>query len=104
MPRFRTAAVVVALLCAHESAFAENPSPMPEWMYSAGVPLMHRFMDEVPTWQVTLGGSVEGPPKYPAPSRYHVLGGPMFDIRYKERAFLATGEGLGVNFVATDLG
>src|SRR5437870_721128 len=105
MHRLRSAALAVLLgLLLHRPALAENPSPLPEWEYSAGVPLMHRFMDEVPTWQVTIGASTEILPKYDGAHRYHLLGGPMFDIRYKELAFLATGEGLGVNFVATDLG
>lgn len=83
------------------AARAENPSPLPEWEYSAGVALMPRFIDQVPTWDVTLGGSVEVLPKYDGSQNYHVLGGPMFDIRYKDRAFLATGEGLGINFTQT---
>jgi len=95
-----TTAVVLLLLLASRTGavLAENPSPLPEWVYSAGVPLMPRFMDEIPKWQVILGGSTEILPKYDGASRYHLLGGPMFDIRYKDLAFLATGEGLGVNF------
>lgn len=100
MPLQRHVVVALLMLAAIHTgvARAENPSPMPEWIYSAGVPLMPRFMDEVPKWQVTLGASTEILPKYDGASRYHLLGGPMFDIRYKQLAFLATGEGLGVNF------
>jgi outer membrane scaffolding protein for murein synthesis (MipA/OmpV family) len=96
----RTTRVALLLLLASQSttALAENPSPLPEWIYSAGIPLTRRFMDEIPKWQVIVGLSSEILPKYDGASRYHVLGGPMFDIRYKELAFLATGEGLGVNF------
>ncbi len=92
----------LALALFSVTARAENPSPLPEWVYSAGVPLMPRFMDEIPTWQVILGGSVEVLPKYDGSHRYHLLAGPMFDIRYKQLAFLATGEGLGVNFFQND--
>jgi outer membrane scaffolding protein for murein synthesis (MipA/OmpV family) len=84
------------------AALPQNPSPLPEWVYSAGIPVMRRFMDEIPDWQVTLGASVEILPKYDGSNEYHFLGGPMFDIRYKELAFLATGEGLGVNFFQND--
>ena len=56
MPRSRFAALLAALgFAASGPAAAENPSPLPEWVYSAGVPLMPRFMDEIPKWQVTLG-------------------------------------------------
>jgi outer membrane scaffolding protein for murein synthesis (MipA/OmpV family) len=86
------------------SAFAQNPSPLPEWVYSGGVVLMPRYMDEIPKWQVMLGLSGEILPKYEGSHRYRGLGGPMLDIRYKDLAFLSTGEGLGVNFIQTDLG
>ncbi len=98
LKRVITSALLCLLAIRTGAVRAENPSPLPEWIYSAGVPLMPRFMDEVPKWQVTLGASTEILPKYDGASRYHLLGGPMFDIRYKQLAFLATGEGLGVNF------
>jgi outer membrane scaffolding protein for murein synthesis (MipA/OmpV family) len=99
MQRF---AVALLLAACSAPALAENPSPLPEWIYSSGIPLTRRFMDEIPKWQFIAGLSSEILPKYDGASRYHVLGGPMFDIRYKDLAFLATGEGLGVNFISNN--
>jgi len=103
LPVNRLSAVAAVLILTQSgTALAQNPSPLPEWVYSAGAPVMRRFMDEIPTWRVILGASVEVLPKYDGSHKYRILAGPMFDIRYKELAFLATGEGLGVNFFHND--
>ena len=36
-------------------------------------------------------------PRYDGSDRYHVVAGPSIDIRYRDRFFLSTGEGIGMN-------
>ena len=46
-----------------------------------------------------LGVSGATEPVYPGSKSYHPIGGPVFDIRYKDIAFFSTGEGIGVNLL-----
>ncbi|TDY38320.1 outer membrane scaffolding protein for murein synthesis (MipA/OmpV family) [Paraburkholderia rhizosphaerae] len=80
-------------------ASAQTPSPLGEWQYSAGVPLEKMFVPpaERTTWETRVGAGMTFEPRYDGSSRYHILAGPSLDIRYKDLAFLSTGEGLGVN-------
>lgn len=78
-------------------AAAENPSPLPEWVYSAGIPLRERFLDDPPKWDTSVGASVEVLPKFDGSNEYRVLPGPMVDARYGHQAFISLGEGLGWN-------
>ena len=55
------------------------------------------FEPTVPTWQVELGLGTQFAPAAAGLKRYTVQGGPAIDIRYKDIAFLSTGEGLGAN-------
>jgi outer membrane scaffolding protein for murein synthesis (MipA/OmpV family) len=57
------------------------------------------YVPEAPRWQVDAGLAVEPRPLYEGSERYRTLVGPVFDIRYKDLAFLSAGEGLGVNFI-----
>lgn len=79
------------------AAFAQTPSPLAQWQYSAGITLEQMFMPQLPTWQILVGPSVSFQPRYDGASSYHALFGPIVDIRYRDRFFLSTGEGLGVN-------
>ncbi|CAB3758665.1 hypothetical protein LMG29739_02961 [Paraburkholderia solisilvae] len=79
-------------------AFAQTPSPLGEWQYSAGIPLEKMFAPQpLPDWETRIGIGSTFEPRYDGSSRYHMLVGPSLDIRYKDLAFLSTGEGLGVN-------
>lgn len=80
-------------------AIAQTPSPLPEWEYSAGVPLRQYFQPNPPEWQGEAGIGVDTQPQYDGSSRYEVLPAPSFDIRYYNLAFLSIGEGLGINIL-----
>lgn len=78
-------------------ARAQTPSPLEEWQYSSGIQLQRLFEPAVPKWQVELGLGSQLGPGADGLKRYRVQGGPAIDIRYKNIAFLSTGEGLGAN-------
>jgi outer membrane scaffolding protein for murein synthesis (MipA/OmpV family) len=81
-------------------AHAQTPSPLAEWEYSAGMQLRSYYLwGKLPDWDFNLGLGAEFEPKYDGASQYHILPGPSIDIRYKDVAFLSTGEGLGINLV-----
>jgi len=94
LPRIPCALLLAA--AAHPAA-AQTPGPLAEWQYSAGVPLMKLFMDEIPTWQVSLGAASSLRPRYDGAADYRVLFGPSIDIRYRDSFFASSGEGLGWN-------
>lgn len=91
------AALGLAFAMYHVSALAQTPSPLPEWEYSAGVPLRQYFQPQAPKWQVELGMGAATQPEYDGSSYYEVVPAPSFDVRYYNLAFLSIGEGLGVN-------
>lgn len=81
-------------------ALAQTTSPLPEWEYSAGQLLRSYFLaGKIPTFAASVGLSAQLSPKFDGSSQYRVLGGPSFDLRYRDIAFLSTGEGLGVNIL-----
>jgi outer membrane scaffolding protein for murein synthesis (MipA/OmpV family) len=80
-------------------AFAQNPSPLAEWEYSAGQALEPYFVTEVPEWQRLVGLVVEGMPRYEGARGYHLAPGMIFDLRYKDVAFASVSEGFGVNLL-----
>jgi outer membrane scaffolding protein for murein synthesis (MipA/OmpV family) len=93
------AALPVALLWTGPST-AQTPSPMAEWQYSAGIPLRSYFLwGHIPKWEYNFGASAELEPKYDGSQQYHIQAGPSFDIRYRDIAYVSTGEGLGVNLL-----
>jgi outer membrane scaffolding protein for murein synthesis (MipA/OmpV family) len=96
----RASAVIVGLMMATAPvARAQTPSPLGEWQYSAGIPLEKLYRASESDWQTRIGIGAAFRPRYPGSDQYHTLVGPSFDIRYKDLAFLSTGEGLGVNIV-----
>ncbi|WP_436024236.1 MipA/OmpV family protein [Trinickia sp. LjRoot230] len=97
-PRLVVAGLVSAALMP-EPAAAQTPSPLAQWQYSAGITLEQMFSPTLPTWRIRVGPSVSFQPRYDGASRYHVLAGPTLDVRYRDRFFLSTGEGLGVNLL-----
>ena len=87
---------LIALL-AVSTAHAQTPSPLAEWQYSSGIQLQRLFMPTTPTWQVEVGVGTGIIPAATGMKRYRSQTGPALDIRYKNIAFLSTGEGLGAN-------
>ena len=85
--------VILAAPVAH----AQTPSPLAEWQYSPGIQLARLFEPTIPTWQINVGLGVQGSPLYPGAGRYQVRPGPAINIYYRDRAFLSSGEGLGLN-------
>jgi len=92
-----------ALLCiivassAIRPAAAQTPSPMGYWQFSAGEVLVP--VESAPKWRITIGPSVSYQPKYEGSQHYIIQPGADFEIRYKERLYLSTGEGLGYDFL-----
>ncbi len=79
------------------AAQAQTPSPLAEWQYSAGVPLMKLYRPKLPRWQIDLGVGTSVEPLYVGAQRYRVMGGPTVDIRYRDRFFASSGDGIGAN-------
>jgi len=95
--RIGAAAIATVAMAAATGARAQTPSPLGEWQYSAGIPLVSLYKPQVPDWAVRVGVGTTFEPRYDGSDRYHTLAGPSIDIRYKDLAFLSTGEGIGVN-------
>jgi outer membrane scaffolding protein for murein synthesis (MipA/OmpV family) len=87
------------LACGAHVASAQTPSPLQEWQYPGGIELERLFAPKIPEWDAVLGIAASTGPAYSGASQYRVAGGPVINIRYKDRAFLSTGEGLGVDFL-----
>jgi outer membrane scaffolding protein for murein synthesis (MipA/OmpV family) len=99
LPAWIGVAVVSLVLMTTRLCQAQTPSPLQEWQYSSGVVLQKMFEPAVPDWQVILGAAAQISPVYAGAERYHVLGGPVINIRYSDVAFLSSGEGLGANLL-----
>ncbi|MCG1018362.1 MipA/OmpV family protein [Mycetohabitans sp. B4] len=91
------AAAAMALTIYTAPTQAQTPSPLGEWQYSAGVPLQKLYMSSIPEWQARIGIGSTFAPRYEGENRYRPLVGPSVDVRYRDLAFLSTGEGIGVN-------
>jgi outer membrane scaffolding protein for murein synthesis (MipA/OmpV family) len=89
-------AVMLAVL-APRVAFSQTPSPLQEWQYSGGVILARLFQPDLPEWRRILGIAAQVQPAYDGSRAYRVQGGPVIDIRYRDIAYLSSGEGIGVN-------
>lgn len=87
------------LACGAHLAHAQTPSPIQEWQYSGGIALENLFAPKIPKWQVILGVGAATRPAYSGASQYRAAGGPVINIRYRNRYFFSTGQGLGVNFL-----
>ena len=81
------------------TALGQTPSPMQEWQYSSGIPLVKLFQPEIPTWNVVLGAGAQVKPLYDGAQNYRTQFGPVVNIRYRDIAFFSFGEGLGVNIL-----
>lgn len=98
--KFSLGLVLLAGLGAGHAARAQTPSPLAEWQYSSGVQLQRLMEPSVPPWQAELGLGAQFSPIADGLRRYQVLPGPVIDIRYKDEAFISTGEGIGVNVLS----
>lgn len=91
--------LAAVLACAARVASAQTPSPMQEWQYSGGISLENLFAPKIPKWTVILGIGASVKPAYSGASQYRASAGPVINIRYRNRYFFSTGEGLGVNLL-----
>jgi outer membrane scaffolding protein for murein synthesis (MipA/OmpV family) len=94
--------ILVLLGCCIPRARAQTPSPLQEWQYSGGIILARLFEPNLPEWRVILGAAAQMQPAYDGARAYRVEGGPVINIRYRDIAFVSTGEGLGFNFLRGD--
>jgi outer membrane scaffolding protein for murein synthesis (MipA/OmpV family) len=83
-------------------AMAQTPSPLQEWQYSGGVILARLFEPDLPAFRTVLGLAAETQPVYDGARAYRVQGGPVINIQYRDVAFIATGDGIGYNFLRGD--
>ena len=102
MARQLAVVMLVLLGCSLHPAHAQTPSPLQEWQYSGGIILARLFEPDLPEWRVILGTAAQVQPAYDGSRAYRVQGGPVINIRYRDIAFISTGEGLGFNFLRGD--
>ncbi|HEY1899928.1 MAG TPA: MipA/OmpV family protein [Steroidobacteraceae bacterium] len=84
------------------AALAQTPSPLQEWQYSGGIVLARLFEPDLPEWRVIAGAAADVEPVYDGGSAMKVGGGPVFNVYYKDVAYISTGDGLGYNFLRGD--
>src|SRR5260370_41257209 len=77
---------------------AQTPSPLANWQYSVGEVLVP-LGGPVPDWRIVLGGGGVMQPIYEGSQRDNALPSAVFDVRYKDIAFLSAGEAAGVNLL-----
>src|SRR5215469_1265955 len=92
-------AALLLWTCGPGVTLSQTPSPLQEWQYSGGRILEELFEPGIPKWQAVVGVSVASQTVYPGSKSYHLLGGPVFDIHYRDIAFASSGEGIGVNLL-----
>jgi outer membrane scaffolding protein for murein synthesis (MipA/OmpV family) len=80
------------------TASAQTPSPFTHWQNAAGV-VLAPLGGPVPEWRVTAGFGAAYIPRYEGSNSYKVNPAPAFDIRWRDIAFLSSGDGLGVNIL-----
>jgi outer membrane scaffolding protein for murein synthesis (MipA/OmpV family) len=78
-------------------ARAQTPSPLAEWQFSSGIQIARLFEPTIPNWESEVGLGTELSPVFEGSARYQVRPGPAIDIRYKDIAFISSGEGIGAN-------
>lgn len=93
------AASVMAIALCPTPTHAQTPSPLGEWQYSAGIPLEKLYKSSVPDWSARVGIGATFAPRYDGADRYRALAGPSIDMRYRDLAFISTGEGVGINLL-----
>jgi outer membrane scaffolding protein for murein synthesis (MipA/OmpV family) len=81
------------------AAHSQTPSPLQEWQYSGGLILERMFESQEPDLHAVVGLGAEVQPAYEGSRAYRVRGGPAIDLRYKDMAFVSTGDGIGYNLI-----
>jgi outer membrane scaffolding protein for murein synthesis (MipA/OmpV family) len=81
------------------ASYAQTPSPLQEWQYSSGLILERMFESQARDVHTVLGFGSEVQPAYEGSRADRVRGGPIIDIRYRDVAFISTGDGVGYNLV-----
>ncbi|HEY2684668.1 MAG TPA: MipA/OmpV family protein [Steroidobacteraceae bacterium] len=89
----------VALFGLGALARGQTPSPLQEWQYSSGIVLERMFEPAAPQIRAVAGVGAELLPAYDGSRAYRVRGGPAIDLRFKDVAFISTGDGVGYNIV-----
>jgi outer membrane scaffolding protein for murein synthesis (MipA/OmpV family) len=89
--------ILLLLIGFSGTAHAQTPSPLQEWQYSGGIVLSRLFEPDVPEYRKIVGLGAEVAPLYSGAHAYRVQGGPVIDIRYRDIAFVSTGDGVGYN-------
>jgi outer membrane scaffolding protein for murein synthesis (MipA/OmpV family) len=84
------------------ASLAQTPSPLQEWQYSGGIILARLFEPDLPRFRTILGIAAETSPVYDGSRAYHVQGGPVINVQFRDVAFISTGDGLGYNFLRGD--
>jgi outer membrane scaffolding protein for murein synthesis (MipA/OmpV family) len=79
--------------CGAGPAVAQTPSPFAYWQNSAGV-VLTPLGGPIPEWSAVA--------TYEGGDHYHLLPAPTVDIRYRDIAFLSSGDGLGINLLRGD--
>lgn len=76
---------------------AQSPTPMAEWQLSAGVALIPYFLEEIPKWQGAVAVGAVVLPEYEGASENRVVPIAAAELRYRNRAYLSSSEGAGIN-------
>jgi outer membrane scaffolding protein for murein synthesis (MipA/OmpV family) len=100
--RYLISTLLLLGACIWRPAQAQTPSPLQEWQYSGGLILARLFDPDLPRFRSIVGLASEVQPVYDGSHAYRIQGGPVINIQYKDVAFLATGDGLGYNFLRGD--
>jgi outer membrane scaffolding protein for murein synthesis (MipA/OmpV family) len=101
-PRWLAYALLLLLAGRAPAVLAQTPSPMQEWQYSGGIILARLFGPHLPTFRTITGLAAQAQPAYDGSSAYHIEGGPVISVHYRDVAFISTGEGIGYNFLRGD--
>jgi outer membrane scaffolding protein for murein synthesis (MipA/OmpV family) len=90
--------VLVLTALSMSRGLAQTPSPFAPWQNDSGI-VLRGLGGPVKAWSVVVGGGAVAMPESVGSKHYEVEPAPVIDIRYKDWAFLTTGEGLGVNLL-----
>jgi outer membrane scaffolding protein for murein synthesis (MipA/OmpV family) len=91
--------IFLAIFAVPTAIVAQTPSPLQEWQYSSGLILARMFERDLPEFRVISGVGSAVQPVYDGSRAYRARGGPVIDVRFKDIAFISTGDGIGYNVV-----
>ncbi|MBN2038484.1 MAG: MipA/OmpV family protein [Spirochaetes bacterium] len=90
--------IMAFIVCANAELYAQAPSPLAHWQYSAGE-VMAKLGGPLPDWRIMLGITGSAAPSYEGSDKYKIMPGGFPDIRFRDIAFISAGEGIGVNLL-----